>query len=99
MNFTPATFSVKLIGQTPIRLTTAYTGSCSRVDIKAFSTNGNLVYVWFSSWVTPGTVSATDGFQLAAKDGVSYNIDDPSIIYLVSDSASANQSVSVNIIP
>jgi hypothetical protein len=53
------------------------------VQLKAAAENTGTIYVGMDSGVTAGSVDATDGFPLAAGEGLFLPIDDASKVYVI----------------
>lgn len=75
------------IGTTAVQLTTSSITCGKGVVVKADASNSGFVYVGSSSSVTAGSADATDGFQIAAKEGVVVEVDNPNKIYVIGSAA------------
>lgn len=78
------------VGTTPVQLVATSLQATRGVQLKAASDNSAAVYVGNSD-VTADSADATDGFPLAAGEGLFVAVDDASKIYL--RAASGTQKV------
>ena len=72
-------------GPTRTKLLSAST-PCSRVTVKAFSTNTHILYVGLTG-VTADNSNSTGGFQLSAGEAFTFGIDDVSKVYIYGTAA------------
>lgn len=72
---------------TAVALVSSSTPTTRGIVIKSSNDNSLNVYVGPST-VTPGTTSATDGFELSAGESISIPIDDVSKVYINATSSS-----------
>lgn len=80
-----STGSVTTTANTPVQLVGSSVPTTRGVIVKSSIQSTNSVYVG-SSTVTPGTVSATDGFELSAGESITIPIDDVNKVYVTSSS-------------
>lgn len=86
-----ATGRKSAIGTSAVALVSAPRPLTRGVQLRAGSANTGVVYVGASSSVTADAADGTDGFPLAAGDGVLIKVDDASKVYLIA--TAANQKV------
>jgi len=76
------------VGTTAVPLVTAVRPLTRGLQLRAAATNTGTVYVGASSAVTADAADATDGFPLAAGEGLLVKVDDASKVYLIASAAS-----------
>lgn len=78
------------VGTTAAQLTSTSRSLAAGLTIKNHDANDSTdyLYVGFSSAVTAvGDGTATDGFPLKPGQGVTVEVDDPALVYLISNAA------------
>jgi hypothetical protein len=75
------------VGTSAVRCSTNTNKLAKGVQLRASPENDGIIFVGHGQHVTPGDVTATDGFPLAAGEGVFLPISSADKVWLISDTA------------